>query len=202
MKNIDDQIREALRRDDAELLEHYRGDLPIHEQLIETFHGRNRWLNALAFVFTIAVLWPDLRRGLSVFPRRDDAGDDRLGDRLHVGRALRGDAEDVVLARNAEELRSPARSSASNCRSPISAGSSNRGSKRPFFNGRTVYPNRGRPFIRPCGLRAFLLNVSKRFNSGRSILACAKGALSMNRLKQAMFRELTFRNKAGTTSRC
>ncbi len=54
MKNIDEQIREALRRDDAELLEHYRGDLPIHEQLIETFHGRNRWLNALAFVFSFA----------------------------------------------------------------------------------------------------------------------------------------------------
>jgi hypothetical protein len=54
MKNIDDQIREALRRDDAELLEHYRGDLPIHEQLVETFHGRNRWLSALAFVFTFA----------------------------------------------------------------------------------------------------------------------------------------------------
>jgi uncharacterized membrane protein YciS (DUF1049 family) len=54
MKNIDEQIREALRRDDAELLEHYRGDLPIHEQLIETFHGRNRWLNGLAFIFTIA----------------------------------------------------------------------------------------------------------------------------------------------------
>lgn len=54
MKNIDDQIREALRRDDAELLEHYRGDLPIHEQLIETFQGRNRWLSGVAFLFTIA----------------------------------------------------------------------------------------------------------------------------------------------------
>jgi uncharacterized membrane protein YciS (DUF1049 family) len=53
-KTIDDQIREALRRDDAELLDHYRGDLPIHEQLIETFQGRNRWLSGVAFLFTLA----------------------------------------------------------------------------------------------------------------------------------------------------
>ena len=62
-----------------------RGDLPIHEQLIETFHGRNRWLNALAFVFTFAAFGSGLRRGVSVLSSRDDAGDDRLGGRLHVG---------------------------------------------------------------------------------------------------------------------
>lgn len=56
MKDIDDKIREALRTEDAELLEHYRGEPGIHEMLIETFRGRFRWINALAFTWTIVVL--------------------------------------------------------------------------------------------------------------------------------------------------
>ena len=56
MTDLDDNIREALRREDAELLEHYQGDPPIHEMLIETFRGRHRWLNGLAFVFTFVAL--------------------------------------------------------------------------------------------------------------------------------------------------
>jgi uncharacterized membrane protein YciS (DUF1049 family) len=56
MTDLDDKIREALRQEDADLLDHYRGEQPIHEMLIETFHGRNRWLNGLAFLFTLAGL--------------------------------------------------------------------------------------------------------------------------------------------------
>ena len=52
MTDIDDKIREALRQEDAELLDHYRGEPPVYEMLIETFRGRNRWLNVLAFLFT------------------------------------------------------------------------------------------------------------------------------------------------------
>ena len=50
MKDIDDKIREALRKEDVELLEHYRGEASLHEMLIETFRGRHRWVNVLAFV--------------------------------------------------------------------------------------------------------------------------------------------------------
>ena len=53
MTDIDDKIREALSREDAELLEHYLAELPLHELMIESFRGRNRWLNALAVVFTL-----------------------------------------------------------------------------------------------------------------------------------------------------
>jgi hypothetical protein len=53
--NIDDKIREALRKEDAELLEHYRGDAPLHEMLLDSFRGRNRFLNALAIFATILV---------------------------------------------------------------------------------------------------------------------------------------------------
>ncbi len=50
MKDIDSQIREALRQEDADLLEHYRAEPAIHEMVIETFRGRWRWLVAMTFV--------------------------------------------------------------------------------------------------------------------------------------------------------
>jgi hypothetical protein len=49
--NIDDKIREALRKEDAELLEHYRGEAPLHEMIIETFRGRRVWMTFLALVY-------------------------------------------------------------------------------------------------------------------------------------------------------
>jgi uncharacterized membrane protein YciS (DUF1049 family) len=55
-KNIDDKIREALRKEDAELLENYRGEAPFHEMLLDSFRGRNRFLNLMAFVATFIVM--------------------------------------------------------------------------------------------------------------------------------------------------
>lgn len=55
MKDIDQQIREALRQEDAALLEHYRGEPPLHQMLIETFRGRWRWLVVMAFAMGIVV---------------------------------------------------------------------------------------------------------------------------------------------------
>lgn len=52
MTDVDDRLREALRREDAELLEHYQAEPPFHELLIETFRGRRVWINFLAIVFT------------------------------------------------------------------------------------------------------------------------------------------------------
>jgi uncharacterized membrane protein YciS (DUF1049 family) len=56
MKDIDDRIREALRKEDSELLEYYRGEPAVYEMLIETFRGRFRWINAMAFVGAIVIL--------------------------------------------------------------------------------------------------------------------------------------------------
>ncbi len=53
--NIDDKIREALRREDTELLEHYRSEASLHEMIIETFRGRHRWLNMLAIMIGVVV---------------------------------------------------------------------------------------------------------------------------------------------------
>jgi hypothetical protein len=49
---LDDKIREALRREDAELLKHFRSDPPLVDMMIETFRGRHVWLNTLGFLFT------------------------------------------------------------------------------------------------------------------------------------------------------
>lgn len=54
--SIDDKIREALRKEDAELLDHYRGEPPLHEMLIDTFRGGNRFLNAMAIVATLITM--------------------------------------------------------------------------------------------------------------------------------------------------
>ena len=49
MSQSDDHMRDALRREDV-------GEASVHELLIEAFRGRNRWMNVLAFVFTLAGL--------------------------------------------------------------------------------------------------------------------------------------------------
>lgn len=54
MTDIDEKIREALRREDADLLKHFQAEPPFHELLIETFRGRRVWMNFLAVVFTFA----------------------------------------------------------------------------------------------------------------------------------------------------
>jgi len=56
MNGIDDKIREALLREDAELLEHTRQESPLHEVLIETFRGKRRWLNAMALAWTLVAV--------------------------------------------------------------------------------------------------------------------------------------------------
>jgi len=56
MNGIDDKIRETLRREDAELLERFQKDFSPLEGLIETFRGKNRWLNVMAVVWTFVGL--------------------------------------------------------------------------------------------------------------------------------------------------
>jgi hypothetical protein len=52
MNSIDDKIREALRREDAELLKLSLEDSSLHDVLIESFRGKHRWLNVMAVVWT------------------------------------------------------------------------------------------------------------------------------------------------------
>ena len=60
MKDFDDQLRDAFKNDPENLMANL--DEPaIFEQVIETFRGRNRWINIMAFCYTFAGL------GVAVF---------------------------------------------------------------------------------------------------------------------------------------
>lgn len=56
MKDLDRKIREAIRAEDADLLEGIDDEPSIFEMLMETMCGRNRWLNVLGGVLTLAFL--------------------------------------------------------------------------------------------------------------------------------------------------
>lgn len=54
MKDIDEKIREVLRKEDAELLEHYRNEQSLSQMVIDSFRSRHRW--AAVLVFTIGTV--------------------------------------------------------------------------------------------------------------------------------------------------
>ena len=56
MNDIDDKIREALRREDAELERLLQNESPWHEVLIESFRGKYRLLSIMALVWTFVAL--------------------------------------------------------------------------------------------------------------------------------------------------
>jgi uncharacterized membrane protein YciS (DUF1049 family) len=55
MKDDDDKIREALRKEDVELPEQYCAEASLHESLIETFRGLHRWASILVFIGSCAI---------------------------------------------------------------------------------------------------------------------------------------------------
>jgi hypothetical protein len=56
MKDLDKKIREALRKEDAELLADLDDEPSIFEMLMETCRGRHRWLNALGAFWILVFL--------------------------------------------------------------------------------------------------------------------------------------------------
>jgi len=56
MNDIDDKIREALRQEDAQLVEELRGERPLHEMIMETFRSRHRWINITAFLMPLVFI--------------------------------------------------------------------------------------------------------------------------------------------------
>ena len=56
MSDLDDKIREALRKEDAELLEDFDEEPSVFEMLMETFRGRHRWLVFLTFFWTLVFM--------------------------------------------------------------------------------------------------------------------------------------------------
>ena len=77
MSDLDRKIREALRKDDAELFEELGDEPNIFEQLFEAFQGRNRWLNLLAAAMTLIFFVLGVSAAVAFF-RTDGARDQIL----------------------------------------------------------------------------------------------------------------------------
>lgn len=56
MSKLDDKIREALRKEDAELFEDFDVEPSMFDLLMETCRGRHRWLNMLGVFWTLVFL--------------------------------------------------------------------------------------------------------------------------------------------------
>ena len=56
MKNLDDQIRKALSNKDAAMIGDPNDGLRIDQQLIAVFKHGNRFMNAIAMIFTLVFL--------------------------------------------------------------------------------------------------------------------------------------------------
>lgn len=55
MTSIDDAIRRALSDEDAKLLERFGADLPLPQQVQDSFRGHLGWLNALSWLVGVVV---------------------------------------------------------------------------------------------------------------------------------------------------
>ncbi len=56
MNELDDKIREALRKEDAELFEDLGGEPSMYEMVMETFRGRYRWMVIVAVFYSIVFI--------------------------------------------------------------------------------------------------------------------------------------------------
>ena len=56
MNELDKEIQEALRAEDAELFKDYAEEPSVFEMLMETCRGRHRWLNILGAFWTLVFL--------------------------------------------------------------------------------------------------------------------------------------------------
>jgi hypothetical protein len=55
MTSIDEAIRRALSDEDAKLLERFGADLPLADQVQDSFRGHLGWLNALSWLVGLAL---------------------------------------------------------------------------------------------------------------------------------------------------
>ncbi len=56
MNELDKKIREALRAEDADLVDDFDSEPSIFEMVLETFRGRHRWLVFLTIFWTLVFL--------------------------------------------------------------------------------------------------------------------------------------------------
>ena len=67
MSDLDDKIREALNKEDAELFENFGSEVSVYEMLMETFRGRHRWLSILGVFWGIVFMVLGVLSGINFF---------------------------------------------------------------------------------------------------------------------------------------
>lgn len=67
MTELDDKIREALRKEDAELFKEFDEEPSVFEMLMETCRGRHHWLNLLGAFWTMVFLVLGILAGINFF---------------------------------------------------------------------------------------------------------------------------------------
>ncbi len=67
MSELDDRIREALRKEDAELFEEFGAEPSMYEMVMETFRGKYRWMAFVAVFYTIVFIVLFILAGIRFF---------------------------------------------------------------------------------------------------------------------------------------
>ena len=67
MNELDDKIREALRKEDAELFEEFGAEPSMYEMVMETFRGRYRWMAFVAVFWTLVFIVLFILAGIRFF---------------------------------------------------------------------------------------------------------------------------------------
>ncbi len=55
MNKLDQQIREALRKEDAELFDELTGEQSLPQMIADSFRGRNWWLMCIIYIWTAVI---------------------------------------------------------------------------------------------------------------------------------------------------
>jgi hypothetical protein len=79
MTGIDEAIRRALSEEDARLLERFGADLPLPQQVQDSFRGHLGWLNALSWAIGFVVFGVGLYCGWRFLQTDDTAAMLRWG---------------------------------------------------------------------------------------------------------------------------
>ena len=71
MSELDDKIREALRAEDADILEALDDEPSVLERVMETFRGRNRWLTFYVMFWGTAFFAASIFAAVKFFKAQD-----------------------------------------------------------------------------------------------------------------------------------
>jgi len=71
MNELDKNIREALRNEDADLLENFGGEASMFELVLDTFRGRHRWLAMLTCFWSLVFFVLAIISGVQFFQSPD-----------------------------------------------------------------------------------------------------------------------------------